>query len=36
MFEDGIKAKDAEGTVKALDLSELLAEALVDNKSVNA
>ncbi|MBN1693732.1 MAG: 4Fe-4S dicluster domain-containing protein [Dehalococcoidales bacterium] len=32
MFEDGIKAKDAEGIVKALDLSELLAEALEDNK----
>jgi Fe-S oxidoreductase/nitrate reductase gamma subunit len=30
MFEDGIKAKGVEQTVKALDLAELLAEALVD------
>jgi Fe-S oxidoreductase/nitrate reductase gamma subunit len=32
MFEDGLKAKGAEDTVKALDLSELLAESLENSK----
>ena len=36
MFDDAIKAKEAEETVKALDLSELLAEAIEDNKSASA
>ena len=28
MFEDGLKAKEAEESIKAMDLSELVAEAL--------
>lgn len=32
MFEDALKAKEAEETVKILDLSELLAESLEDSK----
>jgi hypothetical protein len=28
MFEDGLKAREAEETVKARDISELVAEAL--------
>ena len=28
MFEDGLKAKEVEETIKAMDLSELLAESL--------
>jgi Fe-S oxidoreductase/nitrate reductase gamma subunit len=36
MFEDGLKAKEAEESVKAMDLSELLAESLEDSKSTIA
>jgi Fe-S oxidoreductase len=35
MFEDGIKAKGVEDSVKPMDLVELLAEALEDSKSTN-
>jgi len=33
MFEDGIKAKGTEETVKAMDLAELLADSLGDAKA---
>jgi Fe-S oxidoreductase/nitrate reductase gamma subunit len=36
MFDDAIKAKEAEESLKARDLSELLEESLKENKSANA
>ncbi len=36
MFDDALKAKGAEESVKAMDLSELLAESLDNSKSANA
>jgi Fe-S oxidoreductase/nitrate reductase gamma subunit len=36
MFDDGLKAKGVEETVKAVDLSELLAESLGESKSASA
>ncbi len=36
MFDDALKAKGAEESVKAMDLSELLAESLEDSKSASA
>jgi Fe-S oxidoreductase len=36
MFDDGLKAKGVEETVKAMDIAELLAESLEDSKSASA
>jgi hypothetical protein len=36
MFDDALKAKGAEESVKAIDLSELLAESIKDSKSASA
>jgi hypothetical protein len=35
MFDDALKAKAAEESVKAMDLAELLAESLKESKSAS-